>query len=154
MCTITLDDDIWDEKFSSFRITPKTLEIWHIAQCLQRSQMERSIEIITKPSSISRQYSAWRVYSSLITDKSARNLTLWSIIFKIKEMGSDRVTLKIPRPLYDNIKTIIKESGFSSVNGFVVYMLRDLISLRKNKKELSPEEIDSIRQRLKNLGYF
>ena len=69
-------------------------------------------------------------------------------------MGKDRVTLKIPRPLYDKIKTIIEESGFSSVNGFVVYVLRDLISVSKDKKEFSTDEIEAIRQRLKNLGYF
>ena len=81
-------------------------------------------------------------------------MTLETIIFRIKQMGRDRVTLKIPRPLYDNIKTIIEKSGFSSVNGFVVYVLRDLISVSKDKKDLSTEEIEAIRQRLKNLGYF
>ena len=69
-------------------------------------------------------------------------------------MGSDRVTLKIPRPLYDKIKVVIEASGFSSVNEFVVYVLRDLVSTSKDKKELSAEEIEAIRQRLKNLGYF
>ncbi len=69
-------------------------------------------------------------------------------------MGSDRVTLKIPRPLYNQIKIVIEESGFSSVNEFVVYVLRDLVSTSKDKKELSAEEIEAIRQRLKNLGYF
>ena len=81
-------------------------------------------------------------------------LTLANILFRIKQMAGDRVTLKIPRPLYDKIKTIIEGSGFSSVNEFVVYILRDLISVSKDKKELSSEEIEAIRQRLKNLGYF
>lgn len=70
-------------------------------------------------------------------------------------MGSDRVTLKIPRPLYDKLKIVIEGSGFSSVNEFVVYILRDLISTKGIvKKDLSAEEIEAIRQRLKNLGYF
>ncbi len=70
-------------------------------------------------------------------------------------MGSDRVTLKIPRPLYDKLKTVIEGGGFSSVNEFVVYILRDLISTKgMDKKDLSAEEIEAIRQRLKNLGYF
>lgn len=69
-------------------------------------------------------------------------------------MGKDRVTLKIPRPLYEKIKIVIGGSGFSSVNEFVVYILRDLISQSKDKKELSAEEVEAIRQRLKNLGYF
>ncbi|UCC38774.1 MAG: CopG family transcriptional regulator [Candidatus Aminicenantes bacterium] len=70
-------------------------------------------------------------------------------------MQRDKVTLKIPRPLYDKIRTVIEGSGFSSVNEFVVYVLRDLISAKGiDKKELSAEEVEAIRQRLKNLGYF
>lgn len=70
-------------------------------------------------------------------------------------MGRDKVTLKIPRPLYDRLKTVIEGSGFSSVNEFVVYVLRDLISTKGiEKRELSAEEIEAIRLRLKNLGYF
>jgi len=82
-------------------------------------------------------------------------LTLKNIIFRIKQMGRDKVSLKIPRPLYDKIKTVIEGSGFSSVNEFVVYVLRDLLSAKTlDTKELSAEEIEAIRQRLKSLGYF
>ncbi len=70
-------------------------------------------------------------------------------------MGKDKVTLKIPRPLYERIKTVIEGGGFSSVNEFVVYVLRDLISAKDiEKRELSSEEIEAIRLRLKNLGYL
>ena len=82
-------------------------------------------------------------------------MTLENIIFRIKQMGRDKVSLKIPRPLYDKIKTVIEGSGFGSVNEFVVYVLRDLLSAKAlDKKELSAEEIEAIRQRLKSLGYF
>ena len=68
----------------------------------------------------------------------------------------DKVTLKIPRPLYDNLSEIIRESGFNSVTEFVVYVLRDLISSRSVQKEpsLSKEEIESVKKRLKSLGYL
>jgi len=70
-------------------------------------------------------------------------------------MGKDRVTLKIPRPLYDRLQTIIAGSGFRSVNEFVVYVLRDLVSLKGDaQKKLSADEIEAIKERLKNLGYF
>jgi metal-responsive CopG/Arc/MetJ family transcriptional regulator len=70
-------------------------------------------------------------------------------------MEKDRVTLKIPRPLYQKLKTIIEGSGFRSVNEFVIYVLRDLISLKKDENaDLSKDEIEAIKQRLKNLGYF
>jgi len=71
-------------------------------------------------------------------------------------MEKDRVTLKIPRQLYEKLQTVIQGSGFRSVNEFVVYVLRDLISLRRDEaeKDLSKDEIEAIKQRLKNLGYF
>jgi len=70
-------------------------------------------------------------------------------------MSKDKVTIKIPRPLYDRLKRVIDGSGFSSVNEFVVYVLRDLVSSGlEDKEDLSKEEISAIRQRLKNLGYF
>jgi Arc/MetJ-type ribon-helix-helix transcriptional regulator len=70
-------------------------------------------------------------------------------------MGKDKVTLKIPRPLYNKLKQIIEETGFSSVNEFVVYILRDLAALQKgDDKELSADEVRLIKERLKNLGYL
>ena len=49
-------------------------------------------------------------------------------------MGKDKVTPKIRRPLYQRIKSIIEGSGFSSVNEFVVYALRDLVSTKDSSK--------------------
>ena len=68
----------------------------------------------------------------------------------------DKVTLKIPRPLYERIRQVIEHSGFSSVNEFVVYVLRDLMSQisAAEKEELTAGEIDLIRRRLKDLGYM
>ena len=68
----------------------------------------------------------------------------------------DKVTIKIPRPLYDNLNEIIVESGFNSVTEFIVYILRDLLSSRGNSREpsLSKEEIEAIKKRLKSLGYL
>jgi len=73
----------------------------------------------------------------------------------MKGMEKDKVTLKIPRPLYTRIKEVLSGSGFSSVNEFVVYILRDLMSARnETDPELSGNEVDAVRKRLKNLGYF
>lgn len=70
-------------------------------------------------------------------------------------MPQDKVTLKIPRPLYDKMKITLEGSGFSSVNEFVVYILRDLMSMESwDENQLSKREIEKIRGKLKNLGYF
>lgn len=73
-----------------------------------------------------------------------------------KEDPKDKVTIKIPRPLYNNLKEIIEESGFNSVTDFIVYVLRDVASsgtVRENAG-LTKDEISIIRKRLKNLGYL
>ncbi len=67
-----------------------------------------------------------------------------------------RVTLKIPRPLYERLAVLIEGSGFASVTEFVVYVLRDLVSHQEKAVEgtLSAREVEAIRQRLKNMGYL
>lgn len=68
----------------------------------------------------------------------------------------EKVTIKIPKPLYENLGQIIEESGFNSVTEFIVYVLRDLISSRIIEKEpsLSKKEIEMVKKRLKSLGYL
>jgi hypothetical protein len=96
----------------------------------------------------------------------------------MSQHGADDVTLKIPRPLYEQLKQVIQESGFHSVTEFAVYVLRDLVSHhsatgqavkpsigrvapaanqpapRSNGEPLSQQEIEAIRQRLESLGYL
>jgi len=68
----------------------------------------------------------------------------------------NKVTIKIPRPLYNNLKLLIKDSGFNSVNDFIVYILRNMAS--NNKIDIgdkrNKKEIETIKERLKNLGYL
>jgi Arc/MetJ-type ribon-helix-helix transcriptional regulator len=68
----------------------------------------------------------------------------------------DKVTIKIPRPLYDNLKEIIGGTGFNSVTDFIVYVLRDIASAHKRAEDepLTQDEIRLIRERLKSLGYL
>jgi len=68
---------------------------------------------------------------------------------------TDRVTLKIPRPLYSRLQHVIDDSGYRSVNEFVVHVLRDLVAEHPSPASaLSPNEVDMIRRRLRNLGYL
>ena len=70
---------------------------------------------------------------------------------------SDKVTLKIPRALYDKLKVIIDGSSYRSVNEFVVYVLRDLVAKKPSDTSvdaLTQEEIAIIRSQLHRLGYL
>jgi hypothetical protein len=66
------------------------------------------------------------------------------------------VTIKIPKPLYDNLREIIEDTGFNSVTELVVFILRDIASARPGRGDepLNREEIDLIRKRLRSLGYL
>ena len=68
----------------------------------------------------------------------------------------DKVTIKIPRALYNSLKKPIAGTGFNSVTDLIVYLLRDIVSSGRVGRGHSPyaEEIDAIRTRLKSLGYL
>lgn len=70
--------------------------------------------------------------------------------------AQERVTIKIPKALYNNIQNIIKDTGFSSPTDFIVYVLRDVISAKPEDASafLNKDEVESIRRRLKSLGYL
>ena len=78
--------------------------------------------------------------------------------------SESKVTIKIPRALYRRLQEIIGGSGFDSVTDFIVYVLRDIASTPKGSKpparksgeteQLTMEEVEKVRQRLKNLGYL
>ena len=67
-------------------------------------------------------------------------------------------TVSIPVTLYNRIKELIKDTGFTSVSQFVTYILREVIaSMEKEKLEssgISEEEKEKIIERLKRLGYI
>ncbi len=76
-------------------------------------------------------------------------------------MPADKVTIKIPRSLYDNVKQVIKGSGFSSPTEFIVYVLRDLVGEKvasqpapSQEGGFTEEEVQAIRKRLQSLGYL
>jgi metal-responsive CopG/Arc/MetJ family transcriptional regulator len=70
-------------------------------------------------------------------------------------MTKQKVTIKIPKPLYDNLTKIIDESGFNSVTEFIVYVLRDLVSSKSiGKESLTQDEIEMIKKKLKSLNYL
>jgi predicted DNA-binding protein (UPF0278 family) len=68
----------------------------------------------------------------------------------------NKVTIKIPRKLYQSLKQMIEGTGFSSVNEFIVFVMRTLASSGEVKQpdKLTAEEVKTIRERLSRLGYL
>jgi Arc/MetJ-type ribon-helix-helix transcriptional regulator len=70
-------------------------------------------------------------------------------------MPQPKVTLKIPKPLYEHIRALIEDSGFNSVTDFVVFVLRDIVYQgRREQAEFTREELDHIKNKLRDLGYL
>jgi hypothetical protein len=91
-------------------------------------------------------------------------------------MPNPKVTLKIPKPLYDHISRLIEGSGFNSVTDFVVFVLRDIVyegrvpgadrvkaagggksgvgRAVEAAGDFSGEQLERIKQKLKELGYL
>jgi len=70
--------------------------------------------------------------------------------------GRDKVTIKIPRELYDKLGTMIEGTGFGSVTEFIVWVMRDLAAGGRLDEQhgLNEQEVELIRKRLKMLGYL
>lgn len=68
----------------------------------------------------------------------------------------NKVTIKIPRELYQKLRTMVAGTGFSSVSEFIVFVLRSIASGGEISGEdrFSAEEIRAIRERLRKLGYL
>jgi hypothetical protein len=74
---------------------------------------------------------------------------------RIRLVRESKVTLKIPRPLYRKVQQVVDGSGFNSPTDFIVYVLRDLMGdAHEQPREFTPEELDGVKRKLKNLGYL
>ena len=71
-------------------------------------------------------------------------------------MKHDKVTIKIPRPLYNRVQQLIDDSGFNSPTDFIVYVLRDVLSEKgvSSAEKFTPEELAAIKDKLRRLGYL
>lgn len=86
------------------------------------------------------------------------------MIFVENIMKNNKVTIKIPRQLYNKIQQLVEDSGFNSATDFIVFVLRDLISEtgpatdhagpREESDQFSPEELAALKKKLRNLGYL
>ena len=73
-----------------------------------------------------------------------------------------KVTLKIPRPLYEKLLAMIDGRGYNSATDFVVYVLRDLLAthelaLREGEDAYVraggvQNQLEKVKARLKALG--
>ena len=71
--------------------------------------------------------------------------------------GRDKVTIKIPRELYEMLGGMVEGTGFGSVTEFIVWVMRDIAAggrLEEEEQGFNPHEVELIRKRLRMLGYL
>jgi Arc/MetJ-type ribon-helix-helix transcriptional regulator len=68
----------------------------------------------------------------------------------------DKVTIKIPRELYETLQKMIEGTGFSSTTEFIIFVMRTLASTGEIKEDdrLTENEVQIIKERLQRLGYL
>jgi len=73
-------------------------------------------------------------------------------------MSSEKVkiTLELPRTLYDSALQKAKEAGFQSLSEFFIFILEQLIEEGESPSDtvFSPEEEKIVKERLRSLGYI
>ena len=74
----------------------------------------------------------------------------------LSKSGKEKVTIKIPKELYEKVRGIIEDTGFSSVTEFIVFVIRNVASggRIKDENKLTADEVRKVRERLKRLGYL
>jgi len=70
--------------------------------------------------------------------------------------NQSKATIKIPRPLYNKLSQLVESSGYNSVTEFVVYVLRDIISVHGagSEQPYSEQELEQVKEHLRRLGYL
>lgn len=71
-------------------------------------------------------------------------------------------TISIPEELIKQVEQLISETGFRTVTEFILYYIRRAVAKIQNRKggiekaieDLSPKEVEQIKEKLKQLGYL
>jgi len=72
------------------------------------------------------------------------------------DVSEEKVTIEIPKRLYEQVKKHVEESGgeFKSVEEFVVFVLEEVLREEEAGSVFTPEEEEEIKRRLRALGYL
>ena len=73
-----------------------------------------------------------------------------------RSRGGEKVTIKIPRPLYERIGQIIDGAGYNSVTEFVVHVMRDIVTTHSLSEDdaYTDQDLERVKARLRSLGYL
>jgi len=68
-------------------------------------------------------------------------------------MSKKKYSITIPEELFEKIEGQLKESGFNSVNEFILKKIEEIVGETK-KDSFTDEDEEKVKERLKALGYM
>lgn len=72
-----------------------------------------------------------------------------------EKVTGDKVPVYISKELYERVKKFIEEQGgFSSIEEFVEFVLKEVVSEEESGYVMTKEEEEKIKDRLRSLGYI
>ncbi|MGC8682203.1 MAG: CopG family transcriptional regulator [Candidatus Acidifodinimicrobium sp.] len=63
-------------------------------------------------------------------------------------------TISIPTQLADKVRSMIANTGFTSLSSFVEYVLRDIVVNSNNKEKKKKLDVSDVEEKLRRLGYL
>lgn len=71
-------------------------------------------------------------------------------------MTDEKVTINISKEISEKIKKRIKGTGFKTIDSYVEYVLKEVISdlEEETDEELTKEDEEKVKDRLRALGYL
>ena len=77
---------------------------------------------------------------------------LQDMLSVFQELDKDKTIISIPKKLSQRIKTNLKNTDFASVSEYTTFLIRQM--LMESEGNLSAEDEEKIRSKLKKLGYL
>ena len=71
------------------------------------------------------------------------------------EKASKFKEINIPNPLFKKIEEKIRNTGFSSVESYIIYVLREILTEDEEpEKAFTKKDEEKVKARLRELGYM
>ncbi len=73
----------------------------------------------------------------------------------IREMDTEFTSISIPVSLFEGVKEMIEDTGFTSVSSYTAYVLRQIIvQAKEGEVPYTDEDLEKVRDKLEALGYL
>ena len=69
-------------------------------------------------------------------------------------MKEEKKAVRLPAELYSQILARVEATGFSSVDEYIIFVLKEVLKEDGVEEALSKEEEEEVKKRLRSLGYL